>query len=89
MDTEAGDAVSAETKQAMDAAIAAHVADEGEAEGTVVTGYVLIASHSTADDFDEEITRYLTEYADQQPFHVGLGLVHRHLLILEAGADAT
>lgn len=80
--------MSAQTKQALDDAIAAHVADEGEAPGSVVTGYALIASHSTADDFDESVTRYFGEYAEQQPFHVALGLVHRHLLILEADSQA-
>lgn len=75
--------MSAETKAALDAAIAAHVADE--TPGSVVTGYALIASNATVEDFDEEVTRYYCEYADQQPFHVGLGLVHRHRMILEAG----
>lgn len=77
--------MSDQTKQILDEAIAAHIADEGDAPGSVVTGYVLIASHATADDFDEEVTRYFGEYANQQPFHVALGLVHRHLLILEMG----
>lgn len=76
--------MSAQTKQILDEAIAAHIADEGASPGSVVTGYVLIASHATADDFDEEITRYFGEYANQQPFHTALGLIHRHLLILEA-----
>jgi hypothetical protein len=75
--------VSAETKAALDAAIAAHVADESEQPGTIVTGYALIASHATTEDFDAERTGYLAEYADRQPFHVGLGLVHRHRLMLE------
>lgn len=79
--------MSKQTKQALDEAIAAHVADEGEAPGSVVTGYALIVAHSTADDFDDEVTRYLMEYADQQPFHVALGLVHRHRLGLEADAE--
>ena len=79
--------MSAETKRALDEAIAAHVEDEGEAPGSVITGYALIVSHATVEDFDEEITRYLTEYADRQPFHVNLGLVHRHRLVLEADAD--
>lgn len=79
--------MSEQTKRALDEAIAAHVEDEAGA-GNVLTGYALITSHSTTEDFDEEITRYLTEYADRQPFHVGLGLLHRHLLILQAGAEA-
>lgn len=78
--------MSAETKAALDAAITAHVEDEAEAPGTLLTGYALIASHSTVENFDDEITQYLVDYADQQPFHAALGLVHRHLLILEAEA---
>lgn len=78
--------MSAQTKRALDEAIAAHVEDEA-GSGNVVTGYALITSHSTAEDFDEEITRYLTDYADRQPFHVGLGLIHRHLMIHNAGVD--
>lgn len=79
--------MSTETKAALDAAIAAHVADEGEAAGSIVTGYALIVSHSTVDDFDDEITRYLAEYADRQPFHAALGLVHRHRIMLEHDDD--
>ncbi len=82
-----GELMSAETKKLLDDAIAAHVADEYEDTGMIVTGYTLIASCSTIEDFDDEVTRYLTEYADGQPFHVGLGLIHRHLLIQNAGAD--
>jgi hypothetical protein len=79
--------MSAETKQTLEAAIAAHIADEGDAEGSIITGWALIAAHSTATDFDDEITRYLVDYANAQPFHVGLGLVHRHRIILEREAD--
>lgn len=74
------------TKRALDDAIAAHVADE--TPGTMVTGYALIASNTTVEDFDDEVTRYFCEYAEQQPFHVALGLVHRHRLLLEHAADA-
>jgi len=80
--------VSAHTKQALDDAIAAHVADEYEQDAMLCTGFVLIAACSTPEDFDDEITRYLTEYTERQPFHTSLGLVHRHLLILEAGSEA-
>lgn len=78
--------MSEQAKRALGEAIAAHVEDEA-GPGNVVTGYALIASHSTADDFDEEITRYLTDYADRPPFHVGLGLIHRHLMIHNAGVN--
>ena len=73
--------MSAQTKTALDEAIAAHVEDE--TPGTVVTGYALIVSNATVDDYDDEVTRYFCEYADRQPFHVAIGLVHRHILILE------
>lgn len=73
--------MSTETKQALDDAIAAHVASEFESDGMVCTGYALIAACSTAEDFDDEVTRYLTEYADRQPFHTGLGLVDRKSVV--------
>ena len=73
--------MSAETKAALDAAIAAHVADE--TPESLVTGYALIVSNATVEDFDQERTRYFCEYAEQQPFHVALGLIHRHRMILE------
>ena len=73
--------MSAETKARLDAAIAAHVADD--TPDAIVTGWALIVANSTVEDFDEERTRYFCEYAERQPFHVGLGLVHRHRLILE------
>lgn len=64
--------MSVETKAALDQAIAMHVADE--LEGAVTTGYALIASAATADDFDNERTQYLSEFADHQPLHVAMGL---------------
>lgn len=75
--------MTAETKHALDEAIAAHAASEAEVTGVVVTGYALVVSCSSAADFDDEVTRYLFEYAEGQPFHVGLGLVHRHRMNLE------
>ena len=77
--------MSAETRAVLEAAIEAHVAAEGEAPGSVLTGYALIVSHATGDDFADNVTRYLTEVSEGQPFHVTLGLVHRHRLVLESG----
>lgn len=73
--------MSAETKRALDEAIAAHIADD--APGAVVTGYALVVSNATPDDFDRNRTRYFFEYADRQPFHTALGLVRRHMLYLD------
>ncbi|MGU3358189.1 hypothetical protein ACLBWJ_13120 [Microbacterium sp. M4A5_1d] len=78
--------MSAETKAALDAAIAEHIASEAENDSTLVNGYALIVAHGDAADFDDETTRYLLEYADRQSFHVSLGLVHRHRLELEQEA---
>jgi hypothetical protein len=75
--------MSIDTKRALDEAVAAHVADEA-GPGQVVTGYALIASNASEHDFDNDVTRYFAEYADRQPFHIALGLVHRHRLLLEA-----
>ena len=75
--------MSEQTKNALDQAIAAHIEDESDTSNSVVTGYALIVAHSTMEDFDKDVTRYLADYAEKQPFHVGLGLVHRHLLMLK------
>jgi len=64
--------VSDATKDALDAAIAAHIADE--TEGGIVTGYVLHASSLTADQMGRGVTGYYAEYADGQPHHIGIGL---------------
>lgn len=78
--------MSTQTKAGLDAAIAAHVADEQSAAG-IVTGYAFIASSATAAQLTEETTAYMAEYADLQPFHVGLGLAHRLVLMLERQAN--
>lgn len=74
--------MSAETKAALDDAIAAHVADEMDA---ALTGYVLHAS-SIQLDGERGRTCYLAEYADSQPFHVTLGLAY--LLVRRLDADS-
>lgn len=80
--------MSAETRRALEDAIAAHVASEYDDPQTLVTGYALIVSGQRPRDFDDETTCYLVEYPERQPFHVGLGLVHRHRLIIEGEAEA-
>lgn len=60
------------TKATLDAALAAHIADE--CDGSLTTGYVLYASHLNAELDSRDATGYYAEYAEGQPFHVGLGL---------------
>lgn len=67
--------MSSDTKQALDDAIAAHVADE--ADGALITGYVLHAAYINPDLDGREATGYYAEYATSQPYHVGLGLAHQ------------
>lgn len=67
--------MSAATKNAVDQAIAAHVADEGD--GHLLTGWVLIAAGMNGDNFERESTNYFYELADKQPFHSSLGLARR------------
>ena len=66
--------MSLETKAALDAALAAHIADEGE--NHILTGYALIACGMNTDNFDRESTNYFYEWADSQPFHSSIGLAH-------------
>lgn len=71
-----GPTMSEQTKAALDAAIAARIADECD-EPTIVTGYVLHAAHLSTENIDRGSTGYFAEYADQQPFHVCVGLAHQ------------
>ena len=64
--------MSVDTKRALDEAIAAHISNE--CDGSIVTGYVLHASHLNADLDSRDATGYYAEYANNQAFHVGLGL---------------
>lgn len=62
--------MSTETKAAMEAAIAAHMAEDG---GGILTGYVLKAtSVSMGDDIGTVHSQW--DYLDDQPIHVTLGL---------------
>lgn len=66
--------MSADTKAALDEAIAAHFGDAWD--GAILTGYVLQMAGVTADDIqDGEQTSYFREVAEGQPSHVTLGLL--------------
>lgn len=73
--------MSTETKKHLDAAIAAHVADEQD--GAIVTGYVLQTSNMNSLHYEKGTTGYLLEFAENQPFHVGVGLAQMLALGLE------
>lgn len=77
--------MSAETKAALDEAIARHVADQAEA-GAMVTGYVLKASYTSAERLEDDSTGYVAEYAERQAFHSSLGLALLHLCDLKSEA---
>ena len=66
--------VSEQTKTALDAALAAHVADE--CDGGLVTGYVCQAQFATVEMMDDETTGYLRIIADGQNLTTTIGLVH-------------
>lgn len=66
--------MSAETKAALDTALAAHIADEGD--GAFLTGYVLLAA-AVPSDGSMDSTRYLTAFAENQPYHSAYGLAHQ------------
>ena len=68
--------MSAETKAALDDALAAHIAEASN--GALVTGYALYASTQTLEQFDREATGYFAEYAEGQAHHVAIGLVSMH-----------
>ncbi len=72
------------TKAALDAAIAAHIADE--CDGGTLTGYVIQAQYQDISMMDENLTGYLRIVAEGQGFTTSLGLA-RHLAVrLDAAA---
>jgi len=73
--------MSDQTKAALDAAVAAHVADE--CAGALTTGWALICAAATDQDFANGQTEYFVEQADMQPHHSTLGLVSQHKLMVE------
>lgn len=60
------------TKADLDNAIAAHVSDT--VDGGIVTGYVMQISYFSTSTEDHGTTGYYVEVADNQSFHIGLGL---------------
>lgn len=64
--------MSDETKSALDAAIAAHIADE--VPGSLVSGYVLQASYFNGETIEHGTHGYMREFAEDQAYHNGLGL---------------
>ena len=61
-----------DTKTALDAAIAAHVAATGN--GAIVTDWALVAATTTMEDIGTGTTSYLLEGNGNQPIHVMAGL---------------
>lgn len=71
------------TKEALDQALQAHIADEGE--GHLVTGYALIAVGINHDNLTRESNNYFTEFADGQPYHSSVGLATYLIDVLRDG----
>ena len=64
--------MSEQTKADLDAALAAHVADE--CDGALISGYVLKAAYFNGTTIEHGTTGYIREFAEGQAFHVGYGL---------------
>lgn len=60
------------TKEALDIALQAHIADE--CDGGFMSSYNITAAYVTGELLDEDSTGYYNEYAHGQPYHVSLGL---------------
>lgn len=69
------------TKAALDQAIAAHIADE--CDNSILTGYVLHASHTNLEQIDRGATGYFMEHGENQAYHVSLGLAHQAVMALQ------
>lgn len=64
--------MSDETRAALEAALAAHVADH--CDGAIITDWALIAATSSLDDIGTGRTSYFLEANENQPIHVMTGL---------------
>ena len=64
--------MSDDTKAALEAALANHIADQ--TDGHIVTDWALVAATSTLDNLGTGITRYFLEANTNQPVHVMAGL---------------
>lgn len=60
------------TKAALDEAIQAHIADE--ADGSIVTAYVLLAANQTVEELDKHLTGFWREVSEGQAMHTTIGL---------------
>lgn len=65
--------MSAETKAALEEALAAHIADE--TEDHIVTDWAMVAACTTMDEIGTGLTRYWCEGNTNQPVHVTVGLL--------------
>lgn len=65
--------MSDETKAALDAAVAAHIADVSD--GNIVTDWCVVAGMTDIEDIGTGTTRYFFEGNDSQPPHVSYGLL--------------
>lgn len=75
--------MSEETKDAVDAAIAAHIADEGD--GHFLVGYALIIAGQHIDR--PRNTMYYKEFSPDLPYDRALGLSKYLLMAVEADAS--
>lgn len=64
--------MSDETRAALEAALAAHIADV--CDGALVTDWALIAANSSLEDIGTGRTSYFVEANENQPIHVMAGL---------------
>jgi DNA-directed RNA polymerase subunit E'/Rpb7 len=65
--------MSTATKAALDAAVAAHIADK--TDGDVLTDYALVIASTSMEDIGTGATSYLFEANGNQPAHVSFGLL--------------
>lgn len=65
--------MSAETKTALEAALAAHIADV--TEGDIVTDWTLISATTSMEEIGTGKTSYWCEGNEGQPIHVTVGLL--------------
>lgn len=77
--------MSEQTYEAFEQALKAHIADE--AEGAFTTGYVVLVSNASADEFDRGETAYTVMVPFTQAAHVGLGLAHMLVDLINTDED--
>lgn len=80
-----GATVSEQTKQALDTAIATHVADEYD--GDMVTAWVVVTETTSIDMLDAGEGSMVIETRDMQSNYLTDGLLHSALMIGHRGND--